>query len=111
LALSATSFLGVIPSEYGKASQKLPSTRLHEAVEVAESLRITGRILSRGPLHVNGEVAGTLELPGDWLTVGPTGNIRAYPVSWIREGRAWNESIFLGAFPMRNQDFQIMVFN
>jgi hypothetical protein len=34
-----------------------------------------------------------------------------YPISWIREGRAWNESIFLRAFLMRNPDFQIMVFN
>ena len=35
----------------------------------------------------------------------------SYPVSWIREGRAWNESIFLRAFLMRNTDFQIMAFN
>jgi len=60
-----------------RMNPKVPSTRLREAAEVAESLRITGRILSREPLHVNGEVAGTLELPGDRLTVGPTGNIRA----------------------------------
>src|SRR5215472_75431 len=55
--------------------QKVPSTRLREAAEVAESLKITGQILSREPLHVNGEVAGTLELPSDRLTVGPNGNI------------------------------------
>jgi Methyltransferase domain len=35
----------------------------------------------------------------------------SYPVSWIREGRAWNESIFLRAFLMRNPDFHIMAFN
>jgi hypothetical protein len=35
----------------------------------------------------------------------------SYPVSWIREGRAWNESIFLRAFLIRNLDFQIMAFN
>jgi hypothetical protein len=35
----------------------------------------------------------------------------SYPVSWIREGRAWNESIFLRAFLMRNTDFQILAFN
>ena len=34
-----------------------------------------------------------------------------YPISWIREGRAWNESIFLRAFLMRNPDFQIIAFN
>jgi cytoskeletal protein CcmA (bactofilin family) len=44
---------------------------------VAESLRITGRILSLEPLHVNGDVVGSIELPGDRLTVGPNGNIRA----------------------------------
>lgn len=60
-----------------RMNEKVPSTRLREAAEVAESLRITGQILSREPLHVNGEVAGTLELPGDRLTVGPNGNIRA----------------------------------
>src|SRR5215831_12376681 len=51
--------------------QKVPSTRLREAGEVAESLKITGQILSSEPLRVNGEVAGTLELPSDRLTVGP----------------------------------------
>ena len=35
----------------------------------------------------------------------------SYPVGWIRDGRAWNESIFLRAFLMRNPDFQIMAFN
>jgi cytoskeletal protein CcmA (bactofilin family) len=57
--------------------EKAPSTRLRETAAVPESLRITGRLLSREPLHVNGEVAGTLELPDDRLTVGPNGNIRA----------------------------------
>ena len=40
-------------------------------------MTITGHLLSREPLHVNGEVVGTLELPDDRLTVGPNGNIRA----------------------------------
>jgi cytoskeletal protein CcmA (bactofilin family) len=57
--------------------QQVTSTRLRETAAVTESLRITGRLLSRGPLHVNGEVVGTLELPDDRLTVGPNGNIRA----------------------------------
>lgn len=57
--------------------QKVLSTRLREAGAIAESLRITGRILSRGSLYVNGDVAGTLELPGYRLTVGPSANIRA----------------------------------
>src|SRR6516165_283903 len=60
-----------------RMNQKVPSTRLREAAEVAESLRITGRILIGEPLHVNGEVVGSIELPSDRLTVGPNGNIRA----------------------------------
>lgn len=35
----------------------------------------------------------------------------SYPAGWIRTGRAWNESIFLRAFLVRNPDFQIMAFN
>jgi predicted O-methyltransferase YrrM len=35
----------------------------------------------------------------------------SYPVNWIREGRAWNESIFLRAFLMQNRDFRVMAFN
>jgi cytoskeletal protein CcmA (bactofilin family) len=58
-------------------SQRAPSPRLRGAAAVDASLRITGRILSGEALHVNGEVAGTLELPDGRLTVGPNGNIRA----------------------------------
>lgn len=35
----------------------------------------------------------------------------SYPVSWIRDGRAWNESIFLRAFLIGNRDFHVMAFN
>jgi len=52
-------------------------TRPRETAAVPEFLTISGRLLSREPLHVNGEVAGTLELPDGRLTVGPKGNIRA----------------------------------
>jgi cytoskeletal protein CcmA (bactofilin family) len=58
-------------------SQKILSTRLGDAAAIAESLRITGRILSRGSLYVNGDVAGTIELPDYRLTVGPSAKIRA----------------------------------
>jgi cytoskeletal protein CcmA (bactofilin family) len=58
-------------------NQKVPSTRVRENAAVTESSTITGHLLSREPLHVNGEVVGTLELPDDRLTVGPNGNIRA----------------------------------
>jgi cytoskeletal protein CcmA (bactofilin family) len=58
-------------------NKKVPSTRLRETASVSESLRITGRLPSREPLHICGEVVGTLELPDDRLTAGPNGNIRA----------------------------------
>jgi predicted O-methyltransferase YrrM len=35
----------------------------------------------------------------------------SYPPSWIREGRAWNESLFLRAFLMGNTQFEIVAFN
>jgi hypothetical protein len=35
----------------------------------------------------------------------------SYPISWIREGRAWNESIFLRAFLVQNRDYKIIAFN
>ena len=35
----------------------------------------------------------------------------SYPVRWIREGRAWNESLFLRAFLVGNSQFQLVAFN
>ena len=35
----------------------------------------------------------------------------SYPAEWIREGRAWNESLFLRAFLVCNSQFQIVAFN
>jgi hypothetical protein len=35
----------------------------------------------------------------------------SYPASWIREGRAWNESLFLRAFLVGNPQFQLVSFN
>jgi len=35
----------------------------------------------------------------------------SYPLAWIREGRAWNESIFLRSFLAGNSDFEIIAFN
>jgi predicted O-methyltransferase YrrM len=35
----------------------------------------------------------------------------SYPSSWIREGRAWNESLMLRAFLQGNSQFQLMAFN
>jgi predicted O-methyltransferase YrrM len=35
----------------------------------------------------------------------------AYPIGWLREGRAWNESLFLRAFLIGNECFEVEVFN
>lgn len=35
----------------------------------------------------------------------------SYPIEWTREGRAWNESMFLRAFLIGNSDFEILAFN
>jgi hypothetical protein len=35
----------------------------------------------------------------------------SYPMDWIRNGRAWNESLFLRAFLIGNRDFEVMAFN
>jgi hypothetical protein len=35
----------------------------------------------------------------------------SYPVAWIREGRAWNESLFVRAFLVGNPQFQLIAFN
>jgi len=35
----------------------------------------------------------------------------SYPARWVREGRAWNESLFLRAFLVGNPQFQVVAFN
>ena len=35
----------------------------------------------------------------------------SYPVRWIREGRAWNESLFLRMFLINNPAFEVVAFN
>jgi hypothetical protein len=35
----------------------------------------------------------------------------SYPATWICEGRAWNESLFLRAFLVGNRQFQLVAFN
>ncbi len=35
----------------------------------------------------------------------------SYPLAWIHQGRAWNESLFLRAFLLGNGQFQVMAFN
>lgn len=35
----------------------------------------------------------------------------SYPIRWIREGRAWNESLFLRCFLLLNREFRVIAFN
>ena len=35
----------------------------------------------------------------------------SYPVEWLLEGRAWNESLFLRAFLLFNNVFEVIAFN
>ncbi len=35
----------------------------------------------------------------------------SYPIEWVVEGRAWNESILLRCFLLNNSDFHILAFN
>lgn len=35
----------------------------------------------------------------------------SYPIEWLVEGRAWNESILLRCFLLNNRDFSILAFN
>jgi hypothetical protein len=35
----------------------------------------------------------------------------SYPAGWIRQGRAWNETLFLRAFLLGNAQFQLTAFN
>ena len=35
----------------------------------------------------------------------------AYPLAWVRAGRAWNESLFLRAFLIGNPQFEVIAFN
>jgi len=35
----------------------------------------------------------------------------SYPAEWLREGRAWNESLFLRAFLLLNNAFKVIAFN
>jgi cytoskeletal protein CcmA (bactofilin family) len=57
--------------------EKLPSASLRETASIGEAMKIIGQIASGGPLYVDGEITGTLALPGHRLTVGPKGTIRA----------------------------------
>lgn len=63
------------PSIFRKNS--VPSTKISEIAVIGLAMRITGEVHSLEPLHVNGELGGTLELQNHRLTIGPNGRIRA----------------------------------
>lgn len=49
--------------------------------------------------------------PGVWVHIHDIFYPMSYPADWIREGRAWNESLFLRAFLMGNSSYEIRAFN
>jgi cytoskeletal protein CcmA (bactofilin family) len=60
-----------------------PPTKLRESAAIGEGMKITGQVQSEEALYVNGELAGTLEMPAHHLTVGPNGKFRAKV--WAKE--------------------------
>ncbi len=49
--------------------------------------------------------------PGVWVHVHDIFYPETYPLEWIKQGRAWNESLILRAFLTGNQGYQIRAFN
>lgn len=48
---------------------------------------------------------------GVWVHIHDIFYPMTYPVDWIREGRAWNESLFLRAFLEGNDGYHLRAFN
>jgi predicted O-methyltransferase YrrM len=49
--------------------------------------------------------------PGVWVHVHDIFYPFSYPPGWIKEGRAWNESLFLRAYFVQNPRIQVQAFN
>lgn len=49
--------------------------------------------------------------PGVWVQVHDIFYPESYPLEWVHEGRAWNESLFLRAFLVGRSDFEVRAFN
>jgi predicted O-methyltransferase YrrM len=49
--------------------------------------------------------------PGVWIHVHDIFYPSSYPTAWIKEGRAWNESLFLRAYLTQNTKVDISAFN
>jgi len=48
---------------------------------------------------------------GVWVHVHDIFYPESYPLEWVREGRAWNESLFLRAFLTGNGSYEVRAFN
>ena len=70
-------------SQTTSTSAQIPPTKLRESAAIGEGMQITGQVQSEEALYVNGELAGTLEMPAHHLTVGPNGKFRAKV--WAKE--------------------------
>lgn len=49
--------------------------------------------------------------PGVWVHVHDIFYPVSYPASWLKEGRAWNESLFLRAYLVGKPGLEVMAFN
>ena len=54
-----------------------PPTVPKAAATIGKSVRIKGQIYSQEDLRLDGQVEGTIELPDNQLTIGPTGKVQA----------------------------------
>lgn len=67
------------PSWQAKRSE-LPANSDHSgtgSARLSESIKLKGEISGSGDLHIDGKVEGSIELPGNSVTVGPQGQVRA----------------------------------
>jgi cytoskeletal protein CcmA (bactofilin family) len=55
----------------------VPSTPAGEAGRVGAKLKVNGVIVGNADMQIDGEVEGTISLPGNKLTIGPSGQIKS----------------------------------
>jgi len=67
------------PASEAKRSE-LPTNADHSptgSARLSESIKLKGEISGSGDLYIDGEVEGSIELPGSSVTVGPQGRVQA----------------------------------
>jgi len=65
--------MSTIPSEI-----EVPLVPLTERTStLGRTVRVEGKIISHQDLHVEGQVEGTIDLPGSKLTIGPQASVKA----------------------------------